>query len=459
MLTDTIAAIATASGEGSIAIIRVSGQNAINIVERIFKSKIPLSQVNTHTIHYGHIFDAAMSLNIEEVLVSVMMAPRSFTAENVVEINCHGGTVAAQKILSLLLKEGVRLADPGEFTKRAFLNGRIDLSQAEAVIDLIRAKSDRAFKIAYKQSSGSLSLQIKALRQTLLELIAHLEVNIDYPEHDTPEITNLHIQHICEDAISNIDRFVQSAKQGKLIRDGIATAIVGRPNVGKSSLLNALLKENRAIVTDIPGTTRDIIEEYIVMNGVPLKLIDTAGIRETGDIVERIGVERSKSVIDDAELILLVLNNNEQLHQDDYLILDRCKHKSMIILVNKTDLDTKLNLDELRASLSEKQKIVLLSIKENTGFIEIEKAITHLFFAGEIENDDLTYVSNARHLFLLNEAKNHLLDAIQSSSIDLPIDLIQIDIREAWEQLGLIIGDSVADSLLDQIFSQFCLGK
>ncbi len=457
MLTDTIAAIATASGEGSIAIIRVSGNESISFVEPLFRSTTPLSLAQSHTIHYGHIVDGGVV--VEEVLISVMRAPRTFTRENIVEINCHGGTVAAQNILKLLLARGVRLAEPGEFTKRAFLNGRIDLSQAEAVIDLIRAKSDRAFKIAMRQSTGVLSDQIRNIRNQLLQLIAHLEVNIDYPEHDTPDLTNRHICEQCGGVAEHISHLIRDASRGKMLREGIVTAIVGRPNVGKSSLLNALVKENRAIVTDIPGTTRDIIEEYIVLNGIPLKLLDTAGIRETTDLVEQIGVEKSREAIEAADLILFVLNNNQELIQEELELLASANQKPVIICVNKTDLQTNIDLVKLQSVLSNQQQIVLLSVKGNIGFHELEQAIADLFFEGSIEADDLTYVSNVRHIHLLEQSIQALNDAIEATEVGMPIDIIQLDIRNAWELLGLIIGESVGESLLDQIFSQFCLGK
>jgi tRNA modification GTPase len=459
MFSDTIAAIATASGEGSIAIIRVSGNDAIRIVEPLFRTKTPLSLVPSHTIHYGYIINSSSGETVEEVLVTVMRAPRSFTMEDVVEINSHGGTVAAQAILKLLLTSGVRLAEPGEFTKRAFLNGRIDLSQAEAVMDLIRAKSDRAFKIAMKQAKGQLSEKIRHIRSNLLQLIAHLEVNIDYPEHDTPELTEMHITDQCGVVAEQLAKMIEDAKRGKMLREGIVTAIVGRPNVGKSSLLNALVKENRAIVTDIPGTTRDIIEEYIILNGVPLKLLDTAGIRETNDLVEQIGVEKSRGAIEEADLVLLVLSNDQISFKEELQILKSVEHKCVIICINKSDLATKINLQELQLSLSNNHKIVLLSVKENKGFTELEKAIADLFFNGRIETDDLTYLSNVRHIYLLEQANQSLFEAVEATTSGMPIDIIQLDIRNSWEQLGLIIGESVGDSLLDEIFSQFCLGK
>ncbi|MGG1518971.1 tRNA uridine-5-carboxymethylaminomethyl(34) synthesis GTPase MnmE [Paenibacillus oryzisoli] len=459
MLMDTIAAISTPLGEGGIAVIRVSGMDAIPSVERIFRSKTKLSNAETHTVHYGYIVEPASAERIEEVLVTLMKAPRSFTMENVVEISCHGGIVSVKKVLDLLLQQpGVRLAEPGEFTKRAFLNGRIDLTQAEAVIDLIRAKSDRAFKVALKQVEGNLSKQIKQLRYVLVELMAHVEVNIDYPEHDVEEMTYALIKGKCEQVDAEIDRLLVTAEQGKILREGIETAIVGRPNVGKSSLLNELAQENRAIVTDIPGTTRDVIEEFVNVGGVPLKLLDTAGIRETEDIVEQIGVERSKTALAEADLILLVLNRSEELLLDEIAMMKQLAERQTIVILNKIDLPRRLDVDIVRGYFPE-ERIVELSLIENKGIEQLEKAISNIFFEGKLESSDLTYVSNIRHISLLKQAKRSLVDALEANEQYVPIDMIQIDIRAAWEYLGEIIGDSVGESLIDQIFTQFCLGK
>ncbi|TXK77752.1 tRNA uridine-5-carboxymethylaminomethyl(34) synthesis GTPase MnmE [Paenibacillus sp. N3.4] len=458
MLNDTIAAISTPLGEGGIAVIRVSGDEAVPLVERIFRSKTKLSVAETHTVHYGFIVEPVSSDKVEEVLVTLMKAPRSFTMEDVVEVSCHGGIVSVKKVLDLLLQQGVRLAEPGEFTKRAFLNGRIDLTQAEAVIDLIRAKSDRAFKVALKQVEGNLSKQIKDLRYTLVELMAHVEVNIDYPEHDVEEMTNAFIKEKCDTVMLAIDRLLVTAEQGKILREGIETAIVGKPNVGKSSLLNELAQENRAIVTDIPGTTRDVIEEFVNIGGIPLKLLDTAGIRDTTDIVEQIGVERSKTALAEADLILLVLNSNEELQLDEIALMKQLADKQTIVILNKIDLTRKLNVDQVLSYFSA-ERIVELSLIENKGIDALEKAIAGIFFEGKLESSDLTYVSNVRHISLLKQAKQSLQDALDANEQYVPIDMIQIDIRAAWEQLGEIIGDSVGESLIDQIFTQFCLGK
>lgn len=458
MLNDTIAAISTPLGEGGIAVIRVSGDEAVPLVERVFRSKTKLSDAETHTVHYGFIIEPASAEKVEEVLVTLMKAPRSFTMEDVVEVSCHGGIVSVKKVLDLLLQQGIRLAEPGEFTKRAFLNGRIDLTQAEAVIDLIRAKSDRAFKVALKQVEGNLSKQIKHLRYVLVELMAHVEVNIDYPEHDVEEMTNAFIKSKCDTVMLEIDRLLVTAEQGKILREGIETAIVGKPNVGKSSLLNELAQENRAIVTDIPGTTRDVIEEFVNVGGIPLKLLDTAGIRETTDIVEQIGVERSKTALAEADLILLVLNSNEELQIDEIALMKQLAEKQTIVILNKIDLSRKLNIDQV-LSYFPQERIVELSLIENKGIDLLEKAIAAIFFEGKLESSDLTYVSNVRHISLLKQAKRSLHDALEANEQYVPIDMIQIDIRAAWEQLGEIIGDSVGESLIDQIFTQFCLGK
>lgn len=458
MISDTIAAISTPLGESGIAVIRISGPEAVQLTQRIFVSKQQLDEVPTHTIHYGHIVHPSSRERIEEVLVSVMRKPRSFTSEDVVEINCHGGMISVKKVLDLLLQQGGRLAEPGEFTKRAFLNGRIDLSQAEAVIDLIRSKSDQAFSVALKQVDGSLSNKIKMLRHKLVEVMAHIEVNIDYPEHDVEELTNQFINDKCSEAVAEIEKLLKTASQGKILREGIETVIVGRPNVGKSSLLNMLTQENRAIVTDIPGTTRDIIEEYVNVNGIPLKLVDTAGIRETSDLVEQIGVERSKKALLQAELVLLLLNYNDELHEDEIDLIKQLESKNVIIIVNKTDLEQKLKLEWLTKYVNEKQ-IVNMSIIEEQGLTELEQAIASIFFSGQIDSNDLTYVSNVRHIHLLNKANAALEEGLNGCSHGVPIDMIQIDIRNAWEHLGEIIGDAVSDTLIDQIFSQFCLGK
>jgi tRNA modification GTPase len=454
---DTIAAIATPLGEGGIAIIRVSGPDAISAVDKIFKGRCALSTVDSHTINYGHLVDENDEV-LEEVMVSVMRAPRTFTREDVVEINCHGGIVSVKRVLDLVLAQGVRMAEPGEFTKRAFLNGRIDLSQAEAVIDLIRAKTDRAMKVAVNQVQGKLSKLIGKLRHQLIELMAHIEVTIDYPEHDVDEVTRGILSEKSRWVKQEIEKLLRTAKQGKILREGLSTVIVGRPNVGKSSLLNSLLQEVKAIVTDIPGTTRDIIEEYVNVRGVPLRLVDTAGIRETEDIVERIGVEKSREMLGKADLVLLVLNFGEELTEEDRNLLAVVKPMNAIVIVNKTDLPQKIDLDEVR-SLAGELPLVTISVKEEKGIEQLEEAIASLFFAGSVQSDDLTYVSNARHIQLLNEASRTIGEAIEAVESGLPVDMVAFDIRRTWELLGEVVGDAVSDDLIDQIFSQFCLGK
>ncbi|THF73498.1 tRNA uridine-5-carboxymethylaminomethyl(34) synthesis GTPase MnmE [Cohnella fermenti] len=458
MTEDTIAAVATALGEGSIAVVRVSGAEAIERIAPLFKSKTDLREADSHTVHYGLIRDPMDGSVLDEVLVTVMKGPRSFTAEDVVEISTHGGIVAVQAVLELVLRSGVRMAEPGEFTKRAFLNGRIDLAQAEAVIDLIRSKSSRAFQVARKQAEGALSKRIVPLRRQLIELLAHVEVNIDYPEHDVVEMTTASITDTCGQVKTIVEQLLITAAEGKILREGIVTAIVGRPNAGKSSLLNALAQENKAIVTDIPGTTRDIVEESVSLSGIPLRLLDTAGIRETSDVVERIGVERSRGALLEADLILLVLNRNEELHEDERKLLEDLVDRPVIIVLNKSDLENRLDLEEIEARYP-KERMVSISAREGSGIDQLEKAVSRLFFGGSIESGDLTYVSNARHIALLHQTVQSLNDAIEAADAGIPIDLIQIDLARAWELLGEIVGDSVGESLLDQIFSQFCLGK
>ncbi|WP_055106437.1 tRNA uridine-5-carboxymethylaminomethyl(34) synthesis GTPase MnmE [Paenibacillus ihumii] len=459
MLSDTIAAISTAVGESGIAVIRVSGPEAIAEVGALFRSKKPLTEAESHTVHYGFIIHPKTQEKLEEVLVSVFRAPRSFTTEDVVEISTHGGIISVKRVMDLLLLQpNIRLAEPGEFTKRAFLNGRIDLSQAEAVIDLIRSKSDRAFSLALKQVEGELSRKITALRHTLVETLAHIEVNIDYPEHDVESMTTQFIKTKCTEVTEGINQLLKTANQGKILREGITTAIVGRPNVGKSSLMNALARENKAIVTDIPGTTRDVIEEYVTINNIPLKLLDTAGIRETIDVVEQIGVERSRAAVHEADLILLVLNNAELLHEDEIHLMEQLRGRQTIVLINKIDLPAQLNREVISRYFPE-EAIVELSVKTEEGLDHLEDAISKLFFGGQLESGDLTYVSNVRHIALLNKAKQSLADAYEAADAGIPIDILQIDVRLAWEQLGEVIGDAAPDALIDQIFSQFCLGK
>lgn len=455
---DTIAAISTPPGEGAISIVRMSGEEAVSIAQKVFSGK-DLTQAKSHTINYGHIVDPKTHEEIDEVMVSLMLAPKTFTREDVVEINCHGGIVATNRILQLLLVNGARLAEPGEFTKRAFLHGRIDLTQAESVMDLIRAKTDRSMKIALNQLDGNLSHLIDSLRKDILDVLAQVEVNIDYPEYDdVEEMTTKLLKEKAIEIKQRIEQLLKTASQGKIMREGLATALVGRPNVGKSSLLNHLLHEDKAIVTDVAGTTRDVIEEYVNVSGVPLKLIDTAGIRETDDKVEKIGVERSKKAIEQSDLVLLVLNAAESLTKEDLELIRLTNDKKRIIILNKTDLEEKLDRKEL-AKISVNAPVYATSILKNEGVEALEEAISKLFFNG-IENSQSTVmVTNARHIALLEKAQNSLDSVLEGISSGMPVDLVQIDMTEAWNLLGEITGESYEDELLDQLFSQFCLGK
>ncbi len=455
---DTIAAIATPPGEGAISIVRLSGDDAVTLADQVFKGK-DLTKVSSHTINYGHFIDPKTREIIDEVMVSVLRAPKTFTREDTVEINCHGGIVPTNKILQVLLTNGARLAEPGEFTKRAFLHGRIDLAQAESVMDLIRAKTDRSMKAALNQLDGELSQLIKNLRQEILDVLAQVEVNIDYPEYDdVEEMTSKLLREKALDVCAKIEQLLVTARQGKILREGLATALVGRPNVGKSSLLNHLLHEDKAIVTDIAGTTRDVIEEYVNVLGVPLKLVDTAGIRETDDRVEKIGVERSRQALDRSDLAILLLNASEPLTTEDIELLQLTQDKKRIIVLNKMDLEPKLDLNELYQYV-DKAEVLKTSVLKNEGIRELEEHIATLFYGG-IENSQTTVlVTNARHIALLEQAKAALEAVLTGLEQELPVDLVQIDMTRAWELLGEITGDSYQDELLDQLFSQFCLGK
>ncbi|MTH54163.1 tRNA uridine-5-carboxymethylaminomethyl(34) synthesis GTPase MnmE [Bacillus mangrovi] len=458
---DTIAAVSTPMGEGAIAIVRMSGGEAAAIADRIFAAPggRPLSENDSHTIHYGRIVDPDTNEVAEEVMVSYMKGPRTFTREDVIEINCHGGLVSVNRVLQIVLNCGARLAEPGEFTKRAFMNGRIDLSQAEAVMDLIRAKTDKAMNVALGQMEGRLSKLIRKLRQEILETLAHVEVNIDYPEYDdVEEMTHQMLVEKASYVKNEIEKLLQTSSQGKILREGLSTVIIGRPNVGKSSLLNSLVHENKAIVTDVPGTTRDVIEEYVNVRGVPLKLVDTAGIRETEDIVERIGVERSRQVLKEADLILLVLNYSDELTHEDVQLFEAVKGMDVIVIINKTDLPQSIDMERVM-QLSEGRPVVTTSLKEEEGIDKLEESIQSLFFQGDIALGDMTYVSNSRHIALMTQAKRSIEEALNGIEAGVPIDMVQIDLTRAWEQLGEVIGESVHESLIDQLFSQFCLGK
>ena len=457
---DTIAAISTAPGEGAIGIVRISGDDAIRIADEVYRLKDKrLKEQPSHTIHYGHIVDPKNDEVIDEVMVTVLRAPKTFTREDVVEINCHGGIVAINRILQLVLRMGARLAEPGEFTKRAFLNGRIDLSQAEAVMDLIRAKTDKSMQMAMRQLDGELSKLIQSLRQEILNTLAQVEVNIDYPEYDDVEEMTLQLLREKTQQVSQgIRALLNTASQGKILRDGLKTAIVGRPNVGKSSLLNVLLREEKAIVTDIAGTTRDTIEEYVNVRGVPLQLIDTAGIRETDDVVERIGVERSRKALNEADFVLLILNQSEELMDEDLRLLEQTKDFKRIILLNKTDLPKKIDMGKVKEFATDSE-IVTTSMLKKEGIDQLEEKIADYFFQGQMNERDATYLSNTRHIALLEKAEQALQEVANGVDMGMPVDLIQIDFTRAWDLLGEITGDTVQDELLTQLFSQFCLGK
>ena len=452
-MKDTIAAISTSLGVGAISIIRVSGDNSIEIVNNITKNK-NLTDALTHTIHYDFIVDKDKI--IDEVLISVMMSPKTFTKEDVVEINCHGGIATTNKVLELLLTNGCRLAEPGEFTKRAFLNGRINLNQAEAVMDLINSKTEKARTLAINGITGNVSNMIKDLRDKLVGLIASIEVNIDYPEYDNEDVTEKDVENELGNIKKKLNEIINNSENGKIIKEGIKTSIVGRPNVGKSSLLNALLEEDKAIVTDIAGTTRDIVEGQITINGILLNMIDTAGIRKTEDKIEAIGVEKSFKMIEDSELVLLMLNNNENLSNDIKEIIEKIKEKHYIAIINKIDLENKLNRDELGIPLD---KIVEISVKENKGIDDLKEKIVKMFNIDELETKDPTYLNNSRSISILKRCLKSINDIEYGLKNNMPIDMIELDIKNIWEELGTINGTTYEEELLDEMFQRFCLGK
>lgn len=451
-MNDTIVGISTAVGIGAISIVRISGENSISIANSIFKVK-DLTKIKTHTITYGHIIDN--DTIIDEVLVSIMRAPSTYTMEDVVEINCHGGIATTKKILEILLTKGCRLAEPGEFTKRAFLNGRIDLIEAEGVMDLINAKTDQAREVAINQVSGKVTSLIRDIRQDLIEILANIEVNIDYPEYeDIEQVTNEILIPKIKSAKSKINKILNESENGKLIKEGIKTVIIGRPNVGKSSLLNKLIEEDKAIVTDIAGTTRDIVEGTLNLDGILLNIIDTAGIRETTDKVEKIGVDKSISLIEKADLILFMLNNNEELTQDDLDILKKTENKNTIIIVNKTDLTQKIDINKLN-----KKNIVYMSLENNVGLDHLKDEIIKLFNLEKITQADLTYLTNARSIAILKNNLESIKNIEEGIQNKIPVDIVGIDIKQIWSNLGEIIGETYKEELIDQLFSQFCLGK
>ena len=448
-MDDTIAAISTAQGIGAISIIRVSGPKAFEIVSKIFSNKKFL-EAPSHTIHYGYIVDNGKK--IDEVLVSKMNGPKTFTCEDVAEINAHGGITTTNEILELVLVNGARLAEPGEFTKRAFLNGRIDLTEAEGIMDLINSKTDKAREMALNQVSGEVSNLIRDLRNDLAGIISNIEVNIDYPEYeDTPVMTNNKVKNSLNSLEKKINNILEKSNEGEIIKNGIKTVIAGKPNVGKSSLLNRLLGEDRAIVTDVQGTTRDSIEASLVIDNIVLNLIDTAGIRDTLDTVESIGVSKSLSLIDQADLVLFVLNYNEEMTADERMILEKIRDKNHIIIVNKTDLEKKLDTSEL-------DNPIYISIKDDKNIDEIKDRIKELFNLEKIETGDLTYLTSARSKAILRQVLDSVSD-VREGIDNYPIDIVEIDLKKIWNLLGDIIGENYSEELLDELFSRFCVGK
>lgn len=457
-LDDTISAIATAPGEGGIGIIRISGSNSKKIADEIFKPfyRDSIDEYPQRTLIYGNILDGDEI--IDEVLLTFMKGPNSYTAEDVVEINCHGGFISTRKILGLTLKKGARMAEPGEFTKRAFLNGRIDLSQAEAVIDIINAKTEKSHDMAQKQLEGGLSKRIKLMRDKLLDVLTQLEVAIDYPEEDIEFITYPELIKKVREVHEDVIRLEETADTGKILREGISTAILGKPNVGKSSLLNYLLGENRAIVTDIPGTTRDVIEEYININGITLKIVDTAGIRDTEDVVEKIGVEKSREYITSSDLNIVVIDSSRDLEVDDFDILGSVDPNKTIVAINKIDLESKISLDDIEKYIPS-ENILSISALKNEGIELLHKKIEDLVFMGRVSNTSDIMISNARHKDAIYKARLSIEDSIKALEDNLPYDFIEVDIKDAWDSLGFINGDTVEEELLNNIFKNFCIGK
>lgn len=457
-IDDTIAAIATAPGEGGIGIIRISGEKSLQVAQSIFKSKSGkmIKDYNARTLIYGTVVDNEKV--IDEVLVAYMKGPNSYTAEDVIEINCHGGFISVKKILELILSKGVRLAEAGEFTKRAFLNGRIDLSQAEAIIDVIKSKTDMAHEVAQSQLEGSLAKKIKDLRMNVTEVLAHLEVSIDFAEEDVEEITYQTLEEKALELRNEIKKLYDTAESGKILRDGLKTVIVGKPNVGKSSLLNSILGENRAIVTDIAGTTRDVIEEFVNIKGIPLKIVDTAGIRETEDVVEKIGVEKSRESFSTADLVIMVLDASRKLSEEDMEILESLKNKKTIVLLNKMDLEPQIELEKIEEFVNS-EDIIKISALNHQGIEELQDKIEAMVYHGSVKNSSNLMITNSRHKDALFKAYESINDAISAIEQRMPYDFIEVDFKNIWDYLGYINGDTVREDLLDTIFANFCIGK
>ena len=461
MKTDTIAAIATAMTNSGIGIIRISGEDAFTVIDRIYQSKNgkkKLSEEKSHTVHYGYIVDDTKENKIiDEVMVLIMRAPNTYTREDTVEIDCHGGVLVMQKILDTVVCHGARPAEPGEFTKRAFLNGRIDLSQAESVIDVINSKNEFALKSSMSQLQGSLQKEIKELREKIIYEIAFIESALDDPEHINIDGYGQKLKTVAEECKERIEHLLDTADNGKILKEGIDTVIVGKPNAGKSSLMNVLLKKERAIVTDIAGTTRDVLEEQMNLNGITLNIIDTAGIRDTEDIVEKIGVDKAKDYLVNADLIIYVVDSSTPLDENDEKIMEMIKDRTALVLLNKSDLDT-VTTEEMIASHLD-QKIIKVSMKENQGVDELENAIKELFFHGKVELNDEVYITNARHKAALSNAKDSLNMVLDSIAMEMPEDFYSIDLMNTYEELGNILGESLGEDLVNEIFSKFCTGK
>lgn len=454
-MEDTIAAIATAYGEGGIGIIRISGDRSEEILSDIFKP-FRAEEIIPRKFTYGHIMDE--DIVIDEVMAVMMHGPHTYTCEDVAEINCHGGIVSLKKTLELILRKGARLAEPGEFTKRAFLNGRLDLSQAEAVIDLIKAKTDKTFDVALKQLDGSYSEHIGLIRKKLIDVLVNVTVNIDYPDEDIEQMTFEKLAADLTEIKRDITSLISSSERGRIIREGLKVSIIGRPNVGKSSLMNALLRESRAIVTAIPGTTRDTIEEELSIRGIPVVLTDTAGIRETDDTIEKIGIEKSKESFNSADLVILIVDGSNELGDDDLELIDYIGDRNCIVLVNKSDLGTAVDVDDISSKLSN-AKIIKTAIAKEEGIEEIEDAIEELVYGGKVSQSESMIVTNARHADLLRQASQSIDDAMSMTEMMQPLEFIEVDINRCYELLGEIIGETVADDIINEVFSRFCLGK
>ena len=440
-------------------IVRISGDKSMNILKKVFKSAKgkDVSKLHSYSMMHGYIIDPKTNEKIDEVIVSYMKKPSTYTREDVVEINCHGGVIAVRRVLQLTLDNGARLAEPGEFTKRAFLNGRIDLSQAEAVMDLIRAKTDESMKIALEQSEGKLSKQVEKINNKILDILAHIEAEVEFSEEDIDEVVNEKVIKDCEEVKGQMEDLLKNADKGKILREGLNVIIVGKPNVGKSSLLNALLEEKRAIVTDVPGTTRDTIEEYINIDGIPVKLIDTAGIREARNEVEKIGVERTKECIDKADLILFMIDGSREIDDEDMKIVEIAKNRDVIVIINKHDLPMNVDIEYIKKTFYNKP-VLYVSVKTNEGVSSIKEEITNFVYKGKVSVKDI-YVTNIRHKKALNDAIESIENGITTIKNGYPIDMASIDIKDAYLKLGEITGKTVSEDIIDRIFTNFCIGK